>query len=584
MKSKHLLYAIPMLAIGIASCSDEDIKPVIKPGEVVKTEFTIALNGKKFGTRQSQDVVQGQQTPTFRGIQDVYLIPFNITGPSVPENANRLGGENITLPQANAVPTINGANTITSLNENTSSQLYKDVAIPIGTNAFLFYGEASHGSYDNFQRGVLVSEGLEDGSPANIKFDLQPIYPDGQVTTTAQYLVNYLTAIANTDGWSSLDNSDPLKNLHTQFIAMHAGASANVLALVQDLYTTLSSNTSDMSTAIKNTITSFKYNGSDNAVTNVADGTLTFAPALQGWPSTEKNLPDGAAYVDWQTDKFVVITDKDNGVMNNPALREYAYPASLYYRANTPLKVHTSSLADKYTSSANWDELLGQYTGGDIVGLTTRSIILKNQIEYAVARLDVKAQANASTLNDAKPESFSLTNETFPITGVLVGGQRTVDYSFMPLTSGVLKEFTIYDQDMPTNWALTANSGTTINHTLVLTSHGEGDEGKVRVALELQNNSGKDFNGFGGALIPAGCKFYLVGELNARTNEDIKDKNNQVIKRVFLQDYITTATFTVKSLKNAYNVVPDLRLPALELGLGVNLNWTPGLNLDVNIE
>ncbi len=584
MKSKHLLYAIPMLAIGIASCSDEDIKPVIKPGEVVKTEFTIALNGKKFGTRQSQDVVQGQQPPTFRGIQDVYLIPFNITGTSVPENANRLGDENITLPQADAVPTINGANTITSLNENTSSQLYKDVAIPIGTNAFLFYGEASHGSYDNFQRGVLVSEGLEDGSPANIKFDLQPIYPDGQVTTTAQYLVNYLTAIANTDGWSSLDNSDPLRNLHTQFIAMHAGASANVLALVQDLYTTLSSNTSDMSTAIKNTITSFKYNDSDNAVTNVADGTLTFAPALQGWPSTEKNLPDGAAYINWQTDKFVVITDKDNGVMNNPALGEYAYPASLYYRANTPLKVHTSSLADKYTSSANWDELLDQYTGGDIVGLTTRSIILKNQIEYAVARLDVKAQANAPTLNDAKPESFSLTNETFPITGVLVGGQRTVDYSFMPLTSGVPNEFTIYDRAMPTNWALTDNSDNTTNHTLVLTSHGEGDEGKVRVALELQNNSGKDFNGYDGALIPAGCKFYLVGELNAKTNEDIKDKNNQVIKRVFLQDYITTATFTVKSLKNAYNVVPDLRLPALELGLGVNLDWTPGLNLGVNIE
>ena len=62
------------------------------------------------------------------------------------------------------------------------------------------------------------------------------------------------------------------------------------------------------------------------------------------------------------------------------------------------------------------------------------------------------------------------------------------------------------------------------------------------------------------------------------------NKNDKVIKRVFLQDYITTATFTVKSLKNAYNVVPDLRLPALELGLGVNLNWTPGLNLGVNIE
>ena len=185
MRIKHLFLALPVLTMGFVSCSNEEETIQYGNGEVVKTEFTIALNGNKVGTRQSQAIVQGQNTPVFRGIQDISLIPFHITGTSVTATDSRLGSSNINLPVSSALPTITGANTIASLNGNTNSQLYKDVEIPLGTNAFLFYGEASHGSYGEKDRGSVVAAGLANGNPSGISFKLQPIYPDGSAINTA---------------------------------------------------------------------------------------------------------------------------------------------------------------------------------------------------------------------------------------------------------------------------------------------------------------------------------------------------------------------------------------------------------------
>jgi hypothetical protein len=49
---------------------------------------------------------------------------------------------------------------------------------------------------------------------------------------------------------------------------------------------------------------------------------------------------------------------------------------------------------------------------------------------------------------------------------------------------------------------------------------------------------------------------------------------------VFIQDYLTTATFKIgaNSLKNAFITVPDLRSTQTSLGLSVDLNWREGLN------
>ena len=351
---------------------------------------------------------------------------------------------------------------------------------------------------------------------------------------------------------------------------MHAGASSNILALVQDLYDALNGNTTPMAEAIRTAIGDATFDSGKKCV-SISGSTLTLHTDLQGWPGNV-NLPDGSVYVTYESssNSFSIVPAKNNLGMNTPKIQDYTYPASLYYRAETPIKVHNESLSTDYEdASLDWDALLGKYTEGSAVGLATRSIALVNPINYAVARLDVKAKANQEYLKDQIGNDVPV-ESNFPVTGVLIGGQKQVDWKFEPVGSD---EKTIYDSQLATPSFTLSSSPTypaAFNHTLVLETAYDAD---IHVALEFQNNSGKAFRGYNGDLIPDGCKFYLVGKLEV-------DNNN----KVFEQDKITTASFNIKSLKGAYNVVPDLRLPALELGLSVNLEWSAGGSFDVNIE
>jgi hypothetical protein len=65
---------------------------------------------------------------------------------------------------------------------------------------------------------------------------------------------------------------------------------------------------------------------------------------------------------------------------------------------------------------------------------------------------------------------------------------------------------------------------------------------------------------------------------------DGKNVKSGSLTQVFKQDYYTTIEATVSNLKKAYNVVPDLRLPQLELGLSVNLTWQAANTYSVTLE
>ena len=183
-------------------------------------------------------------------------------------------------------------------------------------------------------------------------------------------------------------------------------------------------------------------------------------------------------------------------------------------------------------------------------------------------------QANATRLADFKTPAENPSDDDmvvlpetgFPVTAVLVGGQKAVDFQFMPTGD---KEYTIYDNTLNGVNALTSPSGT--NYTLVLET---AQNAKVNVAIELTNNTGKDFFGIEGKRIPAGCKFYLVGELDPKNG--VAPDGGTKLGQVFKQDYFTVVNFTIKDLKKAYNVIPDLKAPKLELGLSVDLTWQQG--------
>ena len=107
-------------------------------------------------------------------------------------------------------------------------------------------------------------------------------------------------------------------------------------------------------------------------------------------------------------------------------------------------------------------------------------------------------------------------------------------------------------------------------------------------------NGDEEFYGVDGK-IGKNQKFYLVAELDPNGTTGVTNsitwpeatKSNfpaTGITRVFIQDYTTSATFTINSLKNAYVTIPDLRASNLQLGLSVDLKWQSGLTFDVPID
>ena len=99
----------------------------------------------------------------------------------------------------------------------------------------------------------------------------------------------------------------------------------------------------------------------------------------------------------------------------------------------------------------------------------------------------------------------------------------------------------------------------------------------LRSRLEVLND-GPQFYGLDGNLVPEGGTFYLVGKLTYK-----KDNSKSEVVRVFQQDYNTTANLSINSLAKAYNTVPDLINPRLELALAVDIDWKAGLVIDVPI-
>ena len=80
--------------------------------------------------------------------------------------------------------------------------------------------------------------------------------------------------------------------------------------------------------------------------------------------------------------------------------------------------------------------------------------------------------------------------------------------------------------------------------------------------------------------------FLYIGKLDisaAGKNWTTETTGNK--KLIFEQDFKTIAKFLIKKLQGtAYNTIPDLRSPKLELGLSVDLEWQAGYEFDLTVE
>lgn len=544
-KNKHFALGTAALLLstaGFTACSSDDASPGSSlSGEAVKTQFAINIPaGKAVSGRLSQDIVQGQEQPKFRGMDNIKLIPFAGT-PAAGEE-----GENIISL---------GAILSDELAAQTNAKVYYDVEIAQGVDNFLFYGEAKAAEgTDDKTNGALtatISTTVND-----INFALKPISPSAASNEEAGKLVEALNNVSGVEGWST--STSDLLNYYHSLTRLKAGSANSILAALNDL---------------KEGITAATASGETSLQGNILTAITTAISEVEKYTYPRNcNLPDGAVQVEWTGSAFQAVNATNIGNLSYTSLDKFVYPSSLYYWANTPIKTSDTPLASQFESQLNWKGCLGLYPSDNgKVGVHTSSVALVNPIQYAVARLDVSAYFNGNVTDNLKQTVDVTAGNKITLDGILIGGQKNVIWDFTPVTAPDAPEYTIYDASVTSTQLKNSVNTDVIAQSLALQT---ADGTSVNFALELTNNTGNAFTGIDG-IVPNGGRFYLVGKLVPEQSGNTK---------VFKQDFTTTAKVKITSLAHAYNCIPDLKNPKLELGLSVDLTWQAGLSQEVIIE
>lgn len=597
-------------AAGFTSCSSDSIEPTDgsgATGQVVKTQFAINIpyggnsstNQAKKVTRMTDEMTQQSGKP-FRGISDIVLLTFN-GNPSTDGNTE-------------ATSIIDIGTDGNAYAQDKHSKLYRDIEIPVGTNHMLFYGRATKKSdATDFQAGKITDKGDKktEKTLANISHELTPINSRANFTTDtdAGKIIDALNSIAKakvTDGtdytWAAIGNETTLPSWLTEnekkflaaryneFTKLKAGSKTSVVEFIKNLKTALVGETGEPTIPTERKLTKEIYDKCEAALTAIES--IDFPGKY--------NLPDGVASLNWNDgeNKFAYNAPEyvTIGTGNSINYQKICYPAELSYFVNTTTMVSDKDMSNlsEFPTYENWTKPTGaNWEGKDFtntaVAKTTRTVGLKDPVQYSVAVLKSTVRCKEATLEDNAKEaggfkanqSITVNDNSFPVTGILIGGQpASVDWKYEP-TSSETFENTIYDNAMNGSmYAKYASEAPTVgNYTLVFDNKKTGAENSVYVTIELENNSGQAFYGKDG-IIQKDSKFYLVGQLDPKQT-GLTNPNS--VNRVFVQDYVTTANFKIKDLKDAYNCIPDLRTSGINVGLAVDLDWKSGITFDVDI-
>ena len=597
-------------AAGFTSCSSDSADPIGGgtgvAGQVVKTQFAINIpyggNGSSSNlshksTRMTDAITQ--QNKNFRGISDIVLLTFS-------------GDPATGTTTTNAAKPIYIGTDGNAYDKDEHCRLYRDIVIPTGTDHMIFYGKATKNGENEFQAGKITEIGNKKTviDLNTISHKLTPINSTVDFTTDndARTIIQALNSIANakvTEGsttytwanigsvtalpeWLTVQEQDFLKKRYNAFIKLQAGSKNSVKAFIESLQLALAGETTGATVPDGKKLT--------KEIDKQCKAALNAISSLN-FPG---NLPDGAATLSWNSGEstFAYNVPNTSTFITDNAIdyQKICYPAELSYFVTTKTMVSDHDMSqvsdfpkyDDWTKNtdAGWTAKTNFKEGA--VTNTTKTVGLKDPVQYSVAVLKstVKCEAtlddNAKALGGHKEDqSITVSENSFQVTGILIGGQpASVDWKYEPKATGESFANTIYDNVM--NGApMYAKHETTVsnsNYTLVFDNQNATNK-KVYVTIELENNSNVDFYGTDG-VVPKGAKFYLVGELDpAKTGLTLPTG----VDRVFVQDHITTANFTIKDLKKAYNCIPDLRTSGINVGLAVDLKWEEGITFDVDL-
>lgn len=575
-----------LVILAIVGCTSDDSDSPMPPADgkvAVELALCVSPSQSEGGiTRMSSATIQLDNN--FRDIQDLKLIPLNSEG-------NVAGSM------------LQGLERVVDKNYYFSHQI---IDLNIGTSRFLCYAKAKHDANpDPAKNGALTAvfpSSLSDADDlTDISFTPKQISPSGVVTSDdylrARNLAGYLTSIATAGNWGSYDKLQDLYNLFTGNGNLIAGSSANVKALVNKLYQQVyglvipEGNTAAQTaktSILAKILDGVTYTGSGNdlVITSLdVDGTSTTRERYPG----NIGLPDGAAAMRWVATKPTDATDETDDdypkfvpqvkvpAGNTMPLSDhdrFAYPPELYYYIDSSIKTSESSKESAY-QSAKWVDkegdngVLNKYEHDDaVVASTTRSVAVKNPLDYAVGCIVTRIQAvsdnledNSQAAKDAEGASstivvapVSVSDGNFPLTGIQIDGQYKQTYEFLPIAdtnTNKATEYIVYDKDITGVYLTSTQSGPA--YTLAYQSR---DGKPVDIVLEFLNNSGKLFYGYQNGIVYPGTKFYLIGQIWP-PNPEASTEN--IDCRVFTKDHISSVQLTIQSLQNAYNVIPDLK-------------------------
>lgn len=552
----------------LVGCKDYDAD-VVASNEPVSVELAYTFSSSASGnyTRQADELVQNS---SHRQPSDLRVVAMRNSEPMRSE-----------VIWENPVPK-DGAG------EKPASLLYysRYCEMVPGVNRCLVYGDVADASSGEIPskvyNGSLIKSSLTTltsySELQNVSFSLEPIYPSPDAPNEAGALATALTTVATNAAWVGSDNAI-LMNLRQNFIN-HGfnlpGSAASVkqwlTALAEAAQSYIDNPPSSIGEAEVSILGTIK-----TAATTAANG-ITID---NGYPRN-LYLPDGAAALRWLESENKFLPQMQTTTLDNiNTVSRFAYPAALYYFVDSPLKTSNSKVdyATEYagvtttTTKTAWEDILERkFTDDTKVTTSTKSVALENPVEYAVGQLHVTVQASGTSLPDASNPAASVTvgEETFPLTGVIVCGQRPVNYLFEQGSNSDAEVKFIYDSQVKksdnTYYYMTNATPTGGPSTLVLQSFTGED---VNIILEFEYHGAEKFKCIDGFVYP-NTRFYLVGKVevtNGSAGDGVSDG------RVFTKDYITTVNITVSSLAKAYNVLPNLLSSNLEIGVMTTPQW-----------
>lgn len=547
MKKFFVFGMIGAMALSFNACtSDDEVANENIDQKEVKTRFALSLTNS-VKTRMDADLAQVDQQ--FRGMKDIQLFPFS----TAISATTTIQNNPIALAQFDEF-----------FAENVNAKVYTDVTIPVGTSDFLFYGRIVNNGGQGQLKASYEENTLKSGSTVAdaINFSLVPIVETPSFEG-GQAIIDGLN-----DVYAKIPADASWNVVRTAFQSLKAGSWASVAAFMEDLYAAVKAG-DPAETVITGAIVDAGFVTADGKAVEKEDG---FPRAL--------NIPDGAVQVAFNDGNFAYVDGSVDG-MSVPTMDVYTKPAELFYTVNSKGVIDEATThADNFKKQEyeEWAQVIeGEYRGNVApVTLQTKSVVLRDQVQYAVGRLDATVKVSAETVKDSGAEGKEANFVTVPaggytITGILIGGQKQVTWDFTPVEDA--DEFTIYDANV--EGAAVVGTASEPMYTLALET--KADQ-VVNIAVEFVN-TGNDFYGINHQVIPAGTKFYLVAQLDPKKASNYA---SGTLDKVFFQDHATKLDLTIgeTSLQNAYNVVPDLRSPKLEFGLSVNLEWQQGLIFD----